>query len=203
MGKLARAKDRRAILEATKQDTHTNMDQVTCLENLCLCLQSSAQHALANACLHDLLAIYAATYASDHEKVLRLQQAVAATYVAQKRFDEAYALYTHVIEATSAKHGRQHLAVAHAIEGLGRGYFLQGAYEMAEAAFKEARSILLQRLDAGNEELRRASNNLAAAPTTIQSDKLTMAGGGKAISTEAYHPNPNAVMDLDSGRTEL
>ncbi|KDO34315.1 hypothetical protein SPRG_19130 [Saprolegnia parasitica CBS 223.65] len=42
-----------------------------------------------------------------------------------------------------------------------------------------------------------------AAPTTIQSDKLTMAGGGKAIATEAYHPNPNAVMDLDSGRTEL
>ncbi|ETV86962.1 hypothetical protein H257_01984 [Aphanomyces astaci] len=35
------------------------------------------------------------------------------------------------------------------------------------------------------------------------SDKQTMERGGQALATSGYHPNPNAVMDLDAPRTEL
>ncbi|RHZ20892.1 hypothetical protein DYB31_009366, partial [Aphanomyces astaci] len=35
------------------------------------------------------------------------------------------------------------------------------------------------------------------------SDKQTMERGGQALATSGYHPNPNAVMELDAPRTEL
>ncbi|KAF0746568.1 hypothetical protein AaE_008072, partial [Aphanomyces astaci] len=65
---------------ATKNDS---MDRSTCLENLCICLQSSSQHALAHGYMHELLAAFGATYGTDHEKVLGLQLALATKYIAQ------------------------------------------------------------------------------------------------------------------------
>ncbi|RHY14235.1 hypothetical protein DYB34_007511 [Aphanomyces astaci] len=67
---------------ATKNDS---MDRSTCLENLCICLQSSSQHALAHGYMHELLAAFGATYGADHEKVLGLQLALATKYIAQVR----------------------------------------------------------------------------------------------------------------------
>ncbi|KAF0683709.1 Aste57867_24271 [Aphanomyces stellatus] len=47
-------------------------------------------------------------------------------------------------------------------------------------------------------------DNLTGEVTHVDlSDKQTMARGGLAIEEKDYHPNPSAVMDLDSNRTEL
>ncbi|OQS06527.1 hypothetical protein THRCLA_01432 [Thraustotheca clavata] len=139
----------------------SNMDYITCLENLCTCLQKSGKHDLADMYLQRLLVNYSETYGASHDKVIRVQQAIAAKYIAQKRFEEAFSIYENCIRINIEKHGNIHKEVANSWEYLGRGQFLNGLYEKAEDSFKRALAILMELYDASHSDIVRGHNNLA------------------------------------------
>ncbi|OQR90832.1 hypothetical protein ACHHYP_05198 [Achlya hypogyna] len=188
------------VIEAESEPssrTHTNLDYVTCLENLCMCLERSAQHALADEYLHRLLAIYAATYGTSHDKVLRLQQTIAAKYLLQKRFADAFAMLEHCLTVSKDKYGASHVAVAHAYDTLGRGHFVHGTFDEAEAAFKAALKIQRSLYDADDAALQRAHNNVALVALARRSPAIQAPLGGTTTNTaERVH------LDIEDGGAE-
>ncbi|KAG9410461.1 hypothetical protein AC1031_018501 [Aphanomyces cochlioides] len=74
------------------------------------------------------------------------------------------------------------------------------SYERSEEE-NDQLGLLDMKVENYNDEI---TDNLTGESIQVQlSDKQTMERGGKAIEVKDYHPNPNAVMDLDSKRTEL
>ncbi|KAF0683710.1 Aste57867_24272 [Aphanomyces stellatus] len=147
-----------------------SFDAEVCLENLCICLQYSSQHAIADGYMHQLLARFSATYGTDHEKVLGLQQAIATKYIAQKRFDEGLALMDTCLRITRHKFGLQHRAVAHCHDTIGRAHFVRGDFKTAELEFQKSLHILLVLYDAAHTDIIRGHNNIAVVALAQQNE---------------------------------
>ncbi|CAK4737066.1 unnamed protein product [Aphanomyces euteiches] len=145
-----------------------NADSAMCLENLCICLKYSSQHALADGFMLDLLAQFHGTFGMEHEKVLGLQLSLASKYIAQKRFKEGLALYATCLDITAKKHGQRDVAVAHCHDYIGRAYFVMGDFKMAEQALRASLAILLALFDASHEQVIRGHNNLAVVAIAQQ-----------------------------------
>ncbi|ETW05660.1 hypothetical protein, variant [Aphanomyces invadans] len=155
-------------------ETKYSMERTTCLENLCICLQYSSQHALAHGHMTELLKVFGATYGTDHEKVLGLHLALATKYIAERRFDEGESVFRQCADVAMKKHGRVHRTVSHCLDCLGRAYFVRGHFQQAEKTFLESLQILLVLYDASHVDIIRGHNNLAMVTIAMQSPDVVV-----------------------------